>query len=527
MHGFTYGDGTLEGYNGHRGYGSRAYLFPPKDDAMRAWFGMHKMQTRKNDGRVIVFGLPRSFRSLPKLNEGASYLYGWLAGYFAADGTVSKGGQLELDSASYESLEHAQAVCDLLGIGTSTIRSYERDGRLEQINSTGVGCGVRPIHRMRLSGSDITPEFLLLPHHLTNFIAHKREYERTRWTVVDVHETDAIEEVYCCEVPETGSFAIDGNILTGNCKGCGRAGNLLELVKIGLPDQPVHHVEALRWLRDNFGEVARKPQGGSLTADLLARLEKARYVPPAPRLPNEAETIGPQGIFAVDWRSDHEAAVYMRGRCFAPEVLEDWNIGYDTWTQRVAIPVRDETGLLVGFKGRAISDGVMAKYSLLGDTEDRAPRYGVGYGFDMHDACKVVFGLDRALAMTVGQRPRRVALVEGELNVIATIAAGRPAGAPGTTSITDEQLWLLRAHFDELVMLYDSDEAGCGAVWGRHDPNGRFYPGLVEKISPYFRLYDADDHEGDPATMAPEQIRALVDGAKHWLHYAVPSGAGI
>jgi hypothetical protein len=322
------------------------------------------------------------------------------------------------------------------------------------------------------------------------------------------------------------SAHINRETLLWRCKSCGRAGNLLELVKIGLPDQPIHYVEALRWLRDNFGEVTRKPQGGSLTADLLARLEKARYVPPAPRLPNEAATIGPQGIFAIDWRSDHEAAIYMRDRGFAPEVLEDWNIGYDHWTRRVAIPVRDETGQLVGFKGRAIDDGVAARYLLLGDTEDRAPRYGVGYGFDMHDARKVVFGLDCA------HGHKRVVLVEGELNVIACAVAGVAAVAPGTTSITSEQLWLLRAHFDELVMLYDSDEAGSGAVWGREDPSsGKFYPGLVEKISPYFRLYDADDHEGDPVDMMRNgdlaQIRALVDGAKHWLRYTVPSGAPV
>jgi hypothetical protein len=317
------------------------------------------------------------------------------------------------------------------------------------------------------------------------------------------------------------SAHVNRDSLLWRCKSCGRAGNLLELTKLALPVGTTH-VEALRWLREHFGETARRPVGGTLTADLTARLERVRQQAPVRRLPNEAETIGPEGIFHVDWRSDHPAVGYMVGRRgFAPEVLEDWSIGYDTWTQRVTIPVRDEAGVLVGFKGRAIGDQ-QPKYLLLGDTEDRPPRYGVGYGFDMHDARVVVFGLDR----TRGND--RVVLVEGELNVIACAAAGVAAVAPGTTSITDEQLWLLRAHFDELVMLYDSDEAGSGAVWGRVDPdNGRFYPGLVEKISPYFRLYDADDHEGDPASMTPEEIRALVDGAKHWLRYAVPSGGPV
>jgi DNA primase len=314
------------------------------------------------------------------------------------------------------------------------------------------------------------------------------------------------------------SAHINRDSLLWRCKGCGRAGNLLELVKTGLPHGTTH-VEALRWLRESFGETSRKPVGGSLTADLLARLEKARYVPPAPRLPNEAETIGTEGIFRVDWCSDHPAADYMLGmRDFDPEVLEGWGIGYDAWTQRVAIPVRDETGILVGFKGRAIDDR-QPKYSLLGDTEDRAPRYGVGYGFDMYDHRKVVFGLDRARGGDT------LVLCEGELNVIACHAAGvMNAVAPGTTSITNAQLWLLRAHADKLVLFYDSDDAGQNAVWGYTDlGSGKFYPGLVEKISSYFRLYVCDDHEGDAASMAPEEIRSLVVGAHHWLGLAFSS----
>ena len=317
------------------------------------------------------------------------------------------------------------------------------------------------------------------------------------------------------------SAHINRESLLWRCKGCGRAGNLLELVKTGLPSGTTH-VEALKWLRENFGEVLRRPQGGSLVADLQMRLEKARYVPPARRLPNEAETIGPQGIFAMDWRSDEDPARYMRDRGFAPEVLEDWGFGYDRWTQRVAIPVRDETGTLVGFKGRALGSSDV-KYLLLGDTEDRQPRYGIGYGFDMHDHRKVVFGLDRARGADV------LVLCEGELNVVACHAAGvTNAVAPGTTSITSEQLWLLRAHASKLVLLYDSDDAGYGAVWGRTDPgSGKFYPGLVEKISPYFQLFDCDEHEGDPASMRPEEIRSLVAGAGHWLRFAFASETSV
>src|SRR3954454_24404092 len=70
------------------------------------------------------------------------------------------------------------------------------------------------------------------------------------------------------------SAHVNRDTLLWRCKGCGRAGNLLELVKLGL-SHGTTHVQALRWLRENFGEVARRPIGGSLVADLTARLERA------------------------------------------------------------------------------------------------------------------------------------------------------------------------------------------------------------------------------------------------------------
>lgn len=314
------------------------------------------------------------------------------------------------------------------------------------------------------------------------------------------------------------SAHVNRDTLLWRCKGCGRAGNLLELTKLGLP-RGTTHVEALRWLRENFGETARRPVGGSLVADLTARLERVR-APVAPRqrrLPNEAETIGPEGIFALDWRSEHPAAAYMRGRGFAPETLEDWGVGYDSWTRRVAISIRDEEGTLVGFKGRALG-AAHVKYLLLGDVDGRAERYGAGYGFDMHDARVVVFGLERA------RRGERLVVCEGELDAIACRAAGvESAVATGTKSITAEQLWLLRSYTREIVFFYDSDDPGQDALWGLADPDsGRFYEGLIERLKNYLRIYVVDDHEGDPASMAPEEVRSLVAGARHWMGLAFP-----
>lgn len=138
--------------------------------------------------------------------------------------------------------------------------------------------------------------------------------------------------------------------LVYRCKTCGRAGTALDLVGSVLHISPV---EALRWLRERYGDGYR-PLEGSASAEIAAMQEKwsrRRQAKPI-ALPDEEATVGYHGIFDIDWRSAHEAAQYMRSRGFAAETMESWKFGYDTWTRRVAIPVRDVDGRLVGFKGR-------------------------------------------------------------------------------------------------------------------------------------------------------------------------------
>jgi DNA primase len=333
----------------------------------------------------------------------------------------------------------------------------------------------------------------------------------------NVHEVGSEEMGFSCfyeaghaNGDQNPSAHINRDSLLWRCKGCGRSGNLPELVRLALPHGTTYP-EALAWLRENFGEVVRKPRGGSLAADLEQRLARARARSSSPirRLPEEADTIGPEGIFHMDCRSNHEAAVYMRDRGFAPETLEDWGMGFDHWTQRVAIPILNEHGILVGFKGRSIRPGKSVKYLLLGDTEGRELRYGVGYGFDMHDARVVLFGLDRAR-----DQGQQLVVCEGELDAIACHAAGvTNAVATGTKSITEEQLWLMRAYARAVTFFYD-DIAQANLD-------------LFKKISKYFIVHVVDDHEGDPASMDPQEVLELTYGAKHWIRYAIPSSAPV
>lgn len=306
--------------------------------------------------------------------------------------------------------------------------------------------------------------------------------------------------------------------LVYRCKGCHRSGTLIDLVGRMIKGSPI---EALRWLRERYGETYRPLRGSAAAeaeemearwAQRRARREKVR--------PREDETIGPASIFSMDWRSNEAAAVYMRDvRGFSPETLEYWGAGFDRWTQRVTIPIRDEDGVLVGFKGRAISERAPVRYSLLGDRPgDERPRYGVGYGFDMHETDGVVYAIDVAR-----RHGRRGVMLEGELNVWAMHDAGvRSAFGIGMSSVSETQLSIISWHFDELVAFFDPDAAGVKAVWGSYDrERDRYYEGLNTRLAGRCRLLVVPPHEGDPASMEPDERVALVESAEPWMRVAI------
>lgn len=160
-----------------------------------------------------VDGLPFFMKDAPSLGENVNYLYGWLAGYFAADGHVTEKGHSAIVSARRENLELVQAVADRCGIGTLSIREYATNSILEGSSET--------YYRLTFIPETLKAEFFLLPLHnerWSNHYAGKEKFNsRYMWTVESVVETDRVEEVYCAVVPGTHTFVLDGYIHTGNC----------------------------------------------------------------------------------------------------------------------------------------------------------------------------------------------------------------------------------------------------------------------------------------------------------------------
>lgn len=215
-HGIVYGDGTA-----NNGY-CNVHLWGEKDKQLLPWFEMTGeasiSPTMTPNGVVgvrVSAKMPAIYKAVPDTDD-LDYLYGWLAGYFAADGNVTKQGNVKLDSADYGSLEAAQEIALRLGIAT-----YDISTKLRQ----GYGDEPTLLHSVEFIGSTLTEDFFLIESHRDRFRFRDYKYERIGWVVDSVIETDRVEEVFCPRVPGTESFVLEGWLHTANCPFCG-AGQL-------------------------------------------------------------------------------------------------------------------------------------------------------------------------------------------------------------------------------------------------------------------------------------------------------------
>ncbi len=163
---------------------------------------------------IKITDLPRFWKKRPPLSESKSFLYGWLAGYFAADGSADSGG-IELHSADKRNLEFAATAAARIGLGTGSIRDVHR---------LGYGSTATSIYTLPFIAKTLRDDFFLIASHLEFFSGHRKR-NPALWEVVSVQPTNRVEEVFCAVVPDGHAFALAGNILTGNCGGfCIKAG---------------------------------------------------------------------------------------------------------------------------------------------------------------------------------------------------------------------------------------------------------------------------------------------------------------
>lgn len=201
--GLVFGDGSCM-YD-QPGSGSHIQMCGAKNASLNHLWGDRQYSVSLNGDRVYR-NLPRKWKNLPDLDESFGYLYGWLQGYFAADGTISQSTPL-LYSSKKSNLEFVRELCYILGIPTLHIKKSSR---------LGYGHHHTDLFRVPFPQGALKPDFFLLDHHREKSQMRKRQRDMPRWTVESV-ELHGSAEAYCAVVPDLHEFTLTDNILTGNC----------------------------------------------------------------------------------------------------------------------------------------------------------------------------------------------------------------------------------------------------------------------------------------------------------------------
>lgn len=215
-HGFVFGDGNKPGET------TTAQFFGNKDASMYKYFSDYKFSEEiLREGTNVpsrrAYGLPGHYKMVPLPEYGKSYLYGFLAGYFAADGNIHDSGAATISSSKMENMKMIKSICGILNLGYGSVSTYNRKG------IDGI---YRDIYSISLHLKDLKEEFFLMPHHLEYFkkLNKKNPRQASMWRVKEVRATGFLEEVFCVVEPETESFTLANGILTKNC---GRYWNIL------------------------------------------------------------------------------------------------------------------------------------------------------------------------------------------------------------------------------------------------------------------------------------------------------------
>ncbi len=123
---------------------------------------------------------------------------------------------------------------------------------------------------------------------------------------------------------------------------------------------------------------------------------------------------------------------------------------YDRFRNRLMFPIRDSSGQVVAFTGRALSEDDVAKYLNSPETE-------------LYHKSDILFGLDQAKDAI---RTRKFTmLVEGQIDVLHAHQAGfRNAVALSGTALTSSHVKLMKRFSDNLMLVLDADPAGLTAT---------------------------------------------------------------
>ena len=276
---------------------------------------------------------------------------------------------------------------------------------------------------------------------------------------------------------KTPSFTVSPAKEIYKCFGCGRSGNTISFL---MEHEKFSYVEALKWLANRYNveieeaELSPEVKIQQQTADSLYILNAfaQKFFSDALQNSEEGQDIG---LSYLQERGFHAATIekFQLGYnpsapdAFAtaaltakynPELLQKSGLvvvrdgrTMDNYRGRIIFPIHSPLGKIAGFGARVIRNN------------DRAPKYINTPENEIYIKSKLLYG--SYFARQAIDRADECLLVEGYTDVVALHQAGiENVVASGGTSLTPDQLRLIKKYTSNLTIIYDGDAAGIKAA---------------------------------------------------------------
>lgn len=276
---------------------------------------------------------------------------------------------------------------------------------------------------------------------------------------------------------KTPSFSVSPSKEIYKCFGCGKSGNSISFL---MEAEKYSYVEALRWLANKYNVEIEE-------TELSPELKQQYQVADSLYIINQfAQQYFADQLFNSEEGEDI-AMSYLKERGFREEIIRKFQLGYclqerdafakaaiagqynqeyllktglvvlrddrlyDNYRGRIIFPIHNQSGKILGFGARVIGKA------------DRAPKYINTPENEIYHKSKILYG--SYFARQAIDRQDECLLVEGYTDVISLHQAGiENVVASGGTSLTPDQLRLVKKYTKNLTIIYDGDAAGVKAA---------------------------------------------------------------
>ncbi|MCP9764968.1 DNA primase [Lacihabitans soyangensis] len=285
--------------------------------------------------------------------------------------------------------------------------------------------------------------------------------------------------IACCPFhnEKTPSFNVSPSKGIYKCFGCGKGGDSLRFV---MDLEGLSYPDALRWLAKKYNIEVKERE--FTDQDLISQNEKEslfivleyaqQYFAETMANTEEGQSVGQSYFiergfskaaiekfqlgYALDSRNEFVKKAEKAG--FSSDILEkaglisvkEGDVKIDRFRGRVIFPIHNVAGKPIAFGARILK------------TDPKAPKYINSPETEIYHKSQIVYGIYQA--KNAIRQADNCYLVEGYTDVVSLHQAGiENVVASSGTSLTPEQVRLIRRFSDNITVLYDGDAAGIKA----------------------------------------------------------------